>query len=386
MWIRFSLRGIILKLVMIFLKRDTKYRVPLVLLASFTLGLGLSGLVLAAAGVSFERNLSRGSSGIDVWKLQQLLNRDKDTEVAVSGPGSPGAETFFFGPATEAAVKRFQEKYRTEVLSPVGLSHATGYVGPLTRAKLALVSKTNLATNTKTEVPSTPVSPSPAAGSGATVRSHLSVSSVYPTKVRSGNTVTIYGEGFTSTGNTVTLSYGSIEKRLDNLPSPDGKRISFTFYPPVVRAKTEAEIKALPGGAYEKIAGPVRSVGATLADVLAPYKGMKSEAELSDFLGRNGHTFDELYDYFYVIVENTNGKIISSGPLLYGLRYLPFNLTFEKPGRFFSRLGLADFVKKFVPTAYAQGSGQAGGGFNSGIVMYCTCGGGFLAFLQDVSV
>lgn len=37
---------------------------------------------------------------------------------------------------TKQAVMRFQEKYKEEILEPLGLSHATGFVGPKTRAKI----------------------------------------------------------------------------------------------------------------------------------------------------------------------------------------------------------------------------------------------------------
>jgi peptidoglycan hydrolase-like protein with peptidoglycan-binding domain len=60
--------------------------------------------------------------------LQRVLNRDLDTIVAQFGDGSANYETTYFGPATRAAVIKFQKKY--------GISPAAGYVGAITRAKL----------------------------------------------------------------------------------------------------------------------------------------------------------------------------------------------------------------------------------------------------------
>jgi peptidoglycan hydrolase-like protein with peptidoglycan-binding domain len=74
------------------------------------------------------RDLYRGMSGEDVRTLQGLLNT-KGYTVALTGAGSPGNETIYFGPATEAAVIRFQIAH--------GISPAVGYVGPITRAALA---------------------------------------------------------------------------------------------------------------------------------------------------------------------------------------------------------------------------------------------------------
>lgn len=61
-----------------------------------------------------------------------MLNQDPATAVAVSGPGSTGQETSYYGALTAAAISRFQEKYYLEVLAPNGLSSGTGAVGPST--------------------------------------------------------------------------------------------------------------------------------------------------------------------------------------------------------------------------------------------------------------
>ncbi len=82
----------------------------------------------SSTGYTFNTNLTVGSRGTDVMNLQKVLNMSADTRVSLSGAGSPGAETTYFGTATRAAVAKFQVKY--------GISPAAGYVGPVTRAKL----------------------------------------------------------------------------------------------------------------------------------------------------------------------------------------------------------------------------------------------------------
>ena len=75
-----------------------------------------------------------GDRGGEVMEIQKFLNRNGFT-VSVSGPGSPGNETSYFGPATKAAVIAFQNAYAAEILAPVGLSQGTGYWGSSSRAK-----------------------------------------------------------------------------------------------------------------------------------------------------------------------------------------------------------------------------------------------------------
>lgn len=72
--------------------------------------------------------LTRGSSNTgEVIKLQKFLN------AAVSANLPPLG---IFGPLTETAVKTFQNKYKGEVLTPLGLSYATGSVYGSTLRKM----------------------------------------------------------------------------------------------------------------------------------------------------------------------------------------------------------------------------------------------------------
>ncbi|MDZ4260660.1 MAG: LamG-like jellyroll fold domain-containing protein, partial [Candidatus Sungbacteria bacterium] len=70
--------------------------------------------------IQFTKSLARGTEGDEVKSLQEALKQDPEIY-------PEGLVTGFFGPATEAAVKRFQEKHHIESL---------GIIGPRTRAKL----------------------------------------------------------------------------------------------------------------------------------------------------------------------------------------------------------------------------------------------------------
>lgn len=105
---------------------------------------------------TWSTNLNVGSTGTDVQKLQKFLNSSADTQVALSGVGSPGQETAYYGPATGAAVAKFQTKYRNEILTPNGLVNPTTFFGPATRAKLNTLCVTAPVVN-KPTTPTTPV-------------------------------------------------------------------------------------------------------------------------------------------------------------------------------------------------------------------------------------
>lgn len=84
----------------------------------------------------WSRNLSLGSTGDDVKKLQQFLNIASTTHIANVGPGSPGHETTRYGIQTKIAVAKLQEAFAADILVPHGLSKGSGQVGVSTRNKL----------------------------------------------------------------------------------------------------------------------------------------------------------------------------------------------------------------------------------------------------------
>ena len=76
---------------------------------------------------TFTRSLIKGSTGDDVRSLQKYLNT-KGFTISSSGPGSLGNETSLFGPATEAALAKFQKANN--------IYPAVGLFGPITRASV----------------------------------------------------------------------------------------------------------------------------------------------------------------------------------------------------------------------------------------------------------
>jgi hypothetical protein len=92
---------------------------------------GLRGQVVATdssgKAYAFGRSLTVGSVGEDVRQLQKILNAEGFV-VAKTGPGSVGNESTYFGPATKAALIKYQNYYHTDI----GITAGTGYFGPAT--------------------------------------------------------------------------------------------------------------------------------------------------------------------------------------------------------------------------------------------------------------
>ncbi|MCX6720756.1 MAG: DUF1566 domain-containing protein [Candidatus Staskawiczbacteria bacterium] len=106
-----------------------------------------SGTCPGSEQFTFTRALRLGMRGEDVRQLQKFLNSAKagcpnlgcpqtSCKVSVSGAGSPGNETTTFSIKTWNAVKKFQECYKKDVLTPSGLTKGTGFVGAATFRKI----------------------------------------------------------------------------------------------------------------------------------------------------------------------------------------------------------------------------------------------------------
>ncbi len=79
--------------------------------------------------VKFTQNLHKGLRDKEVERLQEFLSKYPEIY-------PEGLVTGYFGPLTEGAVKKFQEKHSDDILKPYGLNKGTGFVGEKTIAKI----------------------------------------------------------------------------------------------------------------------------------------------------------------------------------------------------------------------------------------------------------
>lgn len=203
---------------------------------------------------AFKAPLSYGVRHPDVVTLQKMLNADPETMVSEIGPGSPGNETDYFGPATRRAILLFQEKYHTEILAPLGLTRGTGFLGEKTREKLReLLDYGGSVTVTKVELApptvgssSQTITPSPlrtadkvrtATSSEESPKGPVFLMFLSQYSGTPGTTISLQGAGFTRQGNTVSFGTHTVS----NVSSPNGSvltlavpRISPGIYPLLV--------------------------------------------------------------------------------------------------------------------------------------------------------
>jgi ABC-type transport system substrate-binding protein len=89
----------------------------------------LEKVIIKEPPFQFKSDLSLGSKGKEVEELQKCLAKDPEVY-------PEGEVTGYFGNKTKEAVIKFQEKYRKEILEPLGLEKGNGEVRGKTREKL----------------------------------------------------------------------------------------------------------------------------------------------------------------------------------------------------------------------------------------------------------
>ncbi len=165
---------------------------------------------------SFDRDLKIGdnfSNGqIDVPALQQALEKD-GFSISENEKGGEMGEGYF-GESTASAVSGLQEKYRSGILTPLGLKYGTGYVGKATRAKL-------------NKLYGCGVTPPPVTGKP-------SIGYLSPSSGTVGTQVTVYGSGFSKEWNSVNFGGGVVGR----WSSDNGTSIAFSI-PSEVKAGIE---------------------------------------------------------------------------------------------------------------------------------------------------
>ncbi len=168
---------------------------------------------------ALNADLRLGSDNQDVKTLQTLLNQDSATMVAITGAGSIGQETTYFGLKTRTALIKWQKKF--------GIVGERGLAGSKTR--LALQNKyADWLADQWSDKSDFGVITAPQTTSSSTAGNRVSrpvISLVSPDNGGNGTIVKLKGNNFTSASNIVHTSYGDI----NNVSSTDGQTIQFSL-------------------------------------------------------------------------------------------------------------------------------------------------------------
>jgi peptidoglycan hydrolase-like protein with peptidoglycan-binding domain len=226
-------------------------------------------LILApevSANTGIFRTLRIGDTGEDVKLLQSILNSFEDTQVSVTGPGSLGQETTYFGVLTKEAVMRFQKKYSPEVLFPAGVALPTGIVGEFTRKKLnssqlasiQISPKSNNEAVSLLEV-STTVSAPPSAVEIFYLFSKPKLGYLSTYQALPGSQIVVHGIAFQKTGNSVCFNDVCVE----GLESNDGTSLAVTLPKSLKTGSYNVYVKTKNGSTYDASYGNYFTVTST---------------------------------------------------------------------------------------------------------------------------
>ena len=120
---------------------------------------------------------------------------------------------------------RYQELHAQKILTPLGFSAGTGYVGPSTRAVLSLEGAWSAPTVTEPVVETETIVPNV---NEADFEADPVVTSLSRAQADAGTVITINGRGFTRTDNEIHTNRGIF----DDIDSADGRTLVFTFPAP----------------------------------------------------------------------------------------------------------------------------------------------------------
>jgi len=245
---------------------------------------------LALAQAAFNRNLTVGYYGDDVLALQQRLNQSSITQLASNGPGSPGQETRYFGPLTRQAVIKFQDLYKSEVLTPLGLSRGTGYFGPSTRKKL---NEGDMGSKTPTQ---------------PTAQTEITVVRIEPASSPPGRAVALYGQGFTGEE---TITIGGQEAVVS--PRSSGVSTILFYIPDLTPGKHSVVVKR-----GDKVSIPLTYLVTSATSTVHPIiSGLSpTSGRLGTILTINGSGFDLTSNTIYLGYDTISNVASKDGNTL----------------------------------------------------------------------